>query len=113
MGIGPLESEAGEVVMEYGGGTETVLCIHLYSGRHEQHTRTSRESGAKVSILTITKEKVLGKLKGLKVDKLPGPDGPYTRVLKEIAEEIVEALEVIFQESLESGRVPDGWNMAN
>eukprot|EP00061_Rhincodon_typus_P003613 g20514.t1 len=53
---------------------------------------------------------MLGKLKGLKVDKSPGPDGLHPRVLKKIAEEIVE---VILQESLESGRVPDDWKIAN
>jgi len=41
----------------------------------------------------ITNEKVLGKLKGLKVDKSPGPDGLHSRVLKEIAEGIVEAFQ--------------------
>eukprot|EP00061_Rhincodon_typus_P017438 g46131.t1 len=35
------------------------------------------------------------------------------RVLKENGEEIVEALVVIFQESLKSGRVPEDWKMAN
>ena len=38
--------------------------------------------GAQVSAVAITKEKVLGKLKGLKVDKSPGPDGLHPRVLK-------------------------------
>eukprot|EP00061_Rhincodon_typus_P005437 g24949.t1 len=56
--------------------------------------------GAEVRLVAITKEKVLGKLKGL-------------RVLKEIAEEIVQVLVVIIQESLESGRVPENWKMAN
>eukprot|EP00061_Rhincodon_typus_P013416 g39782.t1 len=60
-------------------------------------------------MVAITKEK----LNGLKVDKSPGPDGLYPRVLKEIAEEIVEALVVIFQELLESGRVPEDWKFAN
>eukprot|EP00061_Rhincodon_typus_P011621 g36779.t1 len=63
--------------------------------------------------MAITKEKVLGMLKGLKVDKSPGPDGLHPRVLKEIAEEIVEALVAIFEESLESRRVPEDWKMAN
>eukprot|EP00061_Rhincodon_typus_P009015 g32155.t1 len=38
----------------------------------------------------IIKEKVLGKLKGLKVDKSPGLDGLHPRVVKKIAEEILE-----------------------
>ena len=49
-----------------------------------------------MSAVAITKEKVLEKLKRLKMDKSPGPDGLHPRVQKEIAEEIVEALVVIF-----------------
>eukprot|EP00061_Rhincodon_typus_P017723 g46549.t1 len=60
--------------------------------------------GAEVLIVAITLEKVLGKLKGLKVDKSSRPDGLHPRVLKEVAEEIVDALVVIFQESLERMR---------
>eukprot|EP00061_Rhincodon_typus_P011728 g36966.t1 len=56
---------------------------------------------------------MLRKLKGLKADKSPRKDGLQPRVLKEIAEEIVEALMVIFQESLESGRVQEDWKMSN
>eukprot|EP00061_Rhincodon_typus_P002878 g18718.t1 len=55
--------------------------------------------GEEVNVVAITKEKVLGKLTGLKVDKPPGLDALHGRVPKEIAEEIVEALVVIFQES--------------
>eukprot|EP00061_Rhincodon_typus_P003137 g19381.t1 len=64
-------------------------------------------------MVAITKEKVLEKWNGLKVDKSPGPDGLHPRVLKEIAEEIVEALVVIFPESLGSGRVLENQKIAN
>eukprot|EP00061_Rhincodon_typus_P002363 g17344.t1 len=73
-----------------------------------------RESqGAELSMVASTKEKMLEKLIGLKVDRSPGPDGLHPRVLKEIAEEIVQAIVVIFQESLESGRVPEDCKIAN
>eukprot|EP00061_Rhincodon_typus_P001543 g15074.t1 len=64
-------------------------------------------------MVAITKEKVLEKLNDLKVDKSPGPDELHPRVLKEIAEEILEVLVAIFQESLESGIVPEDWKIAN
>eukprot|EP00061_Rhincodon_typus_P004803 g23467.t1 len=51
-------------------------------------------------MVAITKEKVLEKLKYLKMDKSPGPDGLHPRVLKEIVEEIAEALVVIFQKEV-------------
>eukprot|EP00061_Rhincodon_typus_P015441 g43121.t1 len=66
-----------------------------------------------MSMVAITKEKVLEKLNGLKVDKSPGPDGLHRRVLKEISKETVETLVMIFQESLESRRVPEDWKIAN
>eukprot|EP00061_Rhincodon_typus_P016830 g45248.t1 len=69
--------------------------------------------GTELSMVAITKEKVLVKLNGLKVDKLPGADGLHPRVLKEKTEEIVKGLVVIFQELLESGRVPEDWKIAN
>eukprot|EP00061_Rhincodon_typus_P002390 g17428.t1 len=64
-------------------------------------------------MVAITKEKVPEKRKDLKIDKSPGPDGLHPRVLKEIAKEIVEALVVIFEESLESRRVPEEWKITN
>eukprot|EP00061_Rhincodon_typus_P017930 g46866.t1 len=68
--------------------------------------------GAELSVLAIT-EKMLRKLKCLEVDKSRRPDGLNPRVLKEFVEDIVEALVVIFQESLESGKGPEGWKVAN
>lgn len=44
----------------------------------------------------VIREKVLGYLKGMKVDTSPGADGLHTMVLKEVALYIVETLIVIF-----------------
>eukprot|EP00061_Rhincodon_typus_P013552 g39991.t1 len=75
--------------------------------------KIQESQGAEVSMVASTKEKVLEKLKCLKVDKSPGPDGLHPRVLKEIVEEVVEVLVVIFQELLESWRIPDDWKVTN
>eukprot|EP00061_Rhincodon_typus_P008756 g31647.t1 len=64
-------------------------------------------------IVANTKKKLREKLKSLKVDKSNRPDGLHPSCLKQIAGEIVEALVVIFQESLESERAPENWKMAN
>eukprot|EP00061_Rhincodon_typus_P011892 g37247.t1 len=48
--------------------------------------------GEDLETIIIMKEIVLGKLMELKVDKSPGPDGMYPRLLKEMAGEIVNAL---------------------
>eukprot|EP00061_Rhincodon_typus_P018209 g47292.t1 len=64
-------------------------------------------------MVAITNKKARDKLKGLKVHKSSKPDGVHPRVLKKITKEMMEALVVIFQESLESGRVPEDWKIAN
>eukprot|EP00061_Rhincodon_typus_P017935 g46871.t1 len=48
--------------------------------------------GLNVEFIIITKEAVLGKLMGLKVDRSPGPDEIHPRVLKEVMGEIANAL---------------------
>eukprot|EP00061_Rhincodon_typus_P002191 g16843.t1 len=56
---------------------------------------------------------VLGVLKNIKVDKSPGPDGIYPRLLREAREEIAGALTKIFVSSLATGEVPEDWRAAN
>jgi len=50
---------------------------------------------------------------GLKGNESPGPDGLRARVLNEVAAEIVDALVVIFQNSLDFGKVPVDWKHTN
>eukprot|EP00061_Rhincodon_typus_P006429 g27061.t1 len=105
-----LENEVGEMVM---GKKEIAeeLDVYFALGSIVEDTSSIPElqesQGLEVNAVVITKEKVLGKLKCLKVDKSSRPDGLHPRFLKEIAEETVDALMVIFQGSLESGRVPE------
>uniref|UniRef100_A0A4W3J3J8 Reverse transcriptase domain-containing protein n=1 Tax=Callorhinchus milii TaxID=7868 RepID=A0A4W3J3J8_CALMI len=63
--------------------------------------------------INISKEMVLDKLSGLKTDKSPGPDGLHPRVLKEVATEIVDGMSIIFQTSVDTGKVPNDWKIAN
>ncbi|XP_073532281.1 general transcription factor IIH subunit 3 isoform X2 [Phyllobates terribilis] len=43
----------------------------------------------------------------------PGPDELHPRVLKEIIEEILEPLSIIFENSWRTGEVPEDWRRAN
>ena len=70
-------------------------------------------AGEDLETIIVTKEIVLGKLMGLKVDKSPGPDEMHPRVRKEMAGEIANALVVIYQNSLNSGVLPADWKTAN
>eukprot|EP00061_Rhincodon_typus_P003219 g19566.t1 len=57
--------------------------------------------------VSILKEEVLGILNCIKVDKSPGPDGIYPRLLREAREEIAGALADIFTSSLTTSEVPE------
>eukprot|EP00061_Rhincodon_typus_P001956 g16252.t1 len=63
--------------------------------------------------ILISQEMVLGNLMGLKPSKSPGPEALHPRVLKEVALEIADTLVIIFQNSVDSGRVPMDWRVAN
>ena len=55
----------------------------------------------------------MGILKSIKVDKSPGPDRIYPRILREARVEIAGALTEIFVSSLATGEVPEDWRIAN
>ena len=59
--------------------------------------------------INISKEKIKKKLLELKISKAPGPDGLHPRLLKELAAQLSEPLESIFQLSLKQGKVPKDW----
>jgi len=55
---------------------------------------------------------VLGELDELKPGKSAGPDGLHPRVLIELKNEIKKPLALVFQKSLDEGRVPSSWKSA-
>jgi len=61
----------------------------------------------------VKKEEVLGIFKNMRIDKSSGPDGIYPRLQREVREEIVAPLAMIFASSLSTGVIPDGWRVAN
>lgn len=117
--VGPLEGETGELLV---GNMEMAKALNEYfvsvfTIEDTKNIPTLDKQGAvgmeELNTIKITKEVVLGKLMRLKEDKSPGPDGLHPRVLREIAVGIVDALVIIFQNSLEAGTVPVDWKMAN
>ena len=57
---------------------------------------------------------VKNKLKKLKSDKSPGPDGLNPIILNRCADTLADPLiSRMFQESLDTGRVPEDWRTAN
>ena len=55
------------------------------------------------------RQKVLKILKGLKPNKKGGIDKQTPRILREVAEEIVDVVVMLFDESLGNAEVPSDW----
>ena len=63
--------------------------------------------------INITRETIIKKLCELKLNKAPGSDGIFPRILVENAAELSEPLLYIYKESITSGIVPKDWKKAN
>ncbi|KAK4315458.1 hypothetical protein Pmani_013373 [Petrolisthes manimaculis] len=63
--------------------------------------------------MDVDRNSIIKALRKLKRDKSPGPNGLHPRVIKEVAEELVEPLWMIFNRSLRDGQVPREWKIAN
>ncbi|XP_059579059.1 protein lin-52 homolog isoform X2 [Alligator mississippiensis] len=74
--------------------------------------RAGDEHGRNNHLPTIARELVYDQLIKLDVYKSAGPDDLHPRVLKELAEVIVEPLAKLFHTSWRSGEVPEDWKRA-
>ena len=60
----------------------------------------------------ITDEAVHKVLSSLKVNKSPGPDLIHPRLLRELAKELASPLKKLFHKTMNVGKIPDKWKMA-
>ena len=73
----------------------------------------TRSYATELRNIEITEETVLGKLRKLKTNKSPGPDGMHPRVLHEISSSITVPITIIFKTSLRNMELPMEWKQAN
>lgn len=66
----------------------------------------------KLCDITITVDQVKTELTKLNPNKAPGPDGMATAVLGACAEQLAEPLMVIFNKTLDLGKLPQDWKKA-
>jgi len=62
--------------------------------------------------LIITPAMVEKKLKGLNVNKSPGPDEKHPKVLKELATELSQPLSIIYNKSIQESKLTKDWKLA-
>ena len=63
--------------------------------------------------LRVTDTEVLKQIDKLKMNKSPGPDRFYPRIIKNVKHEIVNSLAYIYNISLQNGIVPCDWKVAD
>ena len=68
-----------------------------------------KRSKSDVPRIVVDVDKVRKKLLSLDTSKSAGPDGIHPRLLRECADVLAEPLAALFQQSLDSGRVPSQW----
>ena len=66
-----------------------------------------------ITNIRISEDGVEKLLKDLNPHKAMGPDGLHPRILKQLASTIAPFLQIIFQMSLNTGKVPSDWKQAN
>ena len=71
-----------------------------------------KSGGITLTDIGVTPKAVLDKLSKFNPDKAKGPDQVPSRVLKKSSEQWAMPLCILFNKSLESGRIPDDWKVA-
>ena len=116
-GIGPLINEKGETVAENKKMASTLneYFSSVFTNKSNNETRTEAiiKTNHKLPDLTVTEKQVLKQLEKMKINKSPGPDNLYPRILKNVKEKIAKPLTIIFNISLQQGLVPKDWKKAN
>ncbi|XP_073537645.1 uncharacterized protein [Phyllobates terribilis] len=93
-----------------------ILLQDLRNSQKENVTSTDLHcpfKGIEESKLSVNRKIVREYLANINEFKSPGPDELHPRVLKEIVEEILEPLSIIFENSWRTGEVPEDWRRAN
>ena len=72
-----------------------------------------RRTAENLDSMEVTENDVLRTIEKIKVNKTPGPDKISPRILKEVKDQISKPLSIIFNKSLQLGKVPSDWKCAN
>lgn len=116
-GIGPLVEGEGELITDDKDIADalnkyfsSVLTNEETGDMTDNNTQLNQ---VEIQDFSINSTEVLNKLNNMNINKSPGPDMFYPRILKIVKDEVAEALTLIFNKSLDQGVVPDDWKIAN
>ena len=70
------------------------------------------EDGLDINDVMIITEEIKQVINKLKEQSAAGPDGIPPRVLKELRDKIAVPMNILFRESMKSGKIPEEWREA-
>jgi hypothetical protein len=113
--VGPLE--VNNVIIDTDIEAASCLNDHFCSVFTRENTdnipKFSIEGENNISDINISQDEIIRLIEKMKIDKSPGPDDIYPRMLKEGKSSLSIALKIIFDRSLKFGEIPDEWKEAN
>ena len=116
--IGPLQHENGDYVDKDDEMAEMLNNYFASVFTVENTTGIEETSIAQTNAISLIncdfpEDTIIKVLDKIKVNKTPGPDRIAPRVLKEVKHQISKPLSIIFNKSLNLGKVPRDWKLAN
>ena len=113
--IGPLKNGDGELITAPKEQAE--ILNEFYSsvfttGGASVEKQGERGEGGRLDDVIITESKVISVIEGLKENSACGPDGIPPRVIKELKNELARPLAILFRKSMDTGKIPDDWRLA-
>ena len=116
--VGPLSDETGKLLTDENDMVtnlnNTFTSVFTAEDKHNMPNPTQEYTGEiPLTDTNIIPQTVMKKIDLLDPHKSPGPDKIHPILVKELAEQIVVPLSIIFNKSLQEGVVPDDWKLAN
>ena len=114
-GIGPLKSSSRALITDEKDMAEMLNKFFATVFTKEDISNIPvRESETEIRLenVTFTTSKIREKIRGLKTNSAPGPNGISVKLLQTAREELLGPLQIIYEKTLSTGIVPEDWREA-